>query len=184
MNIYKYNQKQNDWQLIPVSKSREIGLDKQGEFTVGSTVQKPVASLMAYKDSHGKHRCAIIPYPDSDWKLNGLCPFSLHVLQDRDELSYNGQKLYFTYEQPAKVKTYKAKKEKPPIFCPRCKDTVAGPAVRCPGSCGLWYHQSQERECWTYDSKCIVCGHPTSEGLCWKPAPVPQKIKWRNRRHG
>lgn len=183
MNIYNYNKKKCEWQLILLTESTNIGIDQRGELIIGATVKTNLAYLMHYKDTNGKLRSVIMPYPGTNWKLNGMRPFSLHVLQDRDELSFNGQKLYFTYEQPAQVVTFEARKGDPPIFCPRCKDIVSGKAVKCPGSCGLWYHQSEERRCWTYDPKCIVCGHPTCAGLSWKPAPVPQKVKWRKRRH-
>ena len=183
MNIYRFDEQKMEWQLIQLNECSILGLDKRGKLHIGESAKMPLAWLSSYADGYGKVRWAIIPTPESPFRLNGLPMFSLHVLSERDELSYDGQRLYFTYEQPPAVVTCAPQEGDPPIFCPRCKDVVEGPAVKCPGSCGLWYHERAGRNCWSYDEKCSVCGRPTAEGLTWKPAPILPKVKWRNRRH-
>jgi len=170
MNFYQYNQEKVEWQLMPLSESSKLGLDKDGRLKVGSGIQTTFGQIIRY-DTNGKVRWALIPIPTKRLKINGSPAFSLTILSDKDEICHQGQKMYFTQEQPARVVDFLPEKGQAVIFCPRCKLVISGgKAVLCP-KCRLWYHEQDERKCWSYDARC-VCGHPTARGLSWKPAPT------------
>lgn len=162
----------------------EIGLNKKAELTIGAALVTRLAYLLPYRDLYDKRRCAVIPYPSSALKINGMQAFSLQILQDKDEISFNGEQIYFTYETRAQVVVFEPRDGEAAIFCARCKGIVQGEAVKCPGSCGLWYHESAKgrQQCWSYDAKCIACGHPTGRGLSWKPSPGTPSSRVRGER--
>jgi hypothetical protein len=187
MHIHQFDPERGDWQQHPLGSPAGIGFDDQGRFTAGPPADKILARLHPFSDSYGKQRWAMIVFDKGNrvLHLNGMTPFSLHVLQDRDELSAAGQKLYFSSEQVVQIEKFELAKGQQPLNCPRCKDVIeAGtPAVKCP-ACGLWFHESEELglTCWSYDAKCL-CGHSTKGGEGWKP-PVPRpKIKLRVRKN-
>jgi len=188
MNVYQFDREKSDWQLLSLSGSTEkLGLDNQGRFTVGPSVDKILAQLLPFNDSYGRQRWAMIPAGTKidTLHLNGMIPFALHILQDRDELSTGGQRLYFTTGQPAEIEVFEPLPDQPSLSCPRCKDSIeaGNEVVKCPG-CGLWYHESAKLElnCWSYDAQC-VCGYPTKNDGAWKPSPLHPKIKLRVRRN-
>ncbi|KYK22071.1 hypothetical protein AYK24_02780 [Thermoplasmatales archaeon SG8-52-4] len=183
MNLYAYEHKKNDWQLLLLQNNCVVGLNKTGSLTVGSSVRKIFAYLVSPRGMNDSQILSMLTINNTDtiFKLNGISPFSLSVIRDKDEISYNGQRLYFTEEQVAKIEL---KQNDTVIFCPRCKDLIKKmtEVVRCP-ACGLLYHESQKeaKNCWSYDSRCI-CGHPTKFELSWKPPTIGPRINWRNRR--
>ncbi|MBM3882248.1 MAG: hypothetical protein FJ387_21435 [Verrucomicrobia bacterium] len=97
----------------------------------------------------------------------------LRLLRDRDEIQLDaGVRLYFSAEEVAEVRPFPGATEK--VFCPRCKLELnpGEPAVRCPApQCGIWHHQTDQFNCWTYSGGCALCGHPTelAGGLRWTP---------------
>jgi len=181
LNSYEYDHKKNDWQLLPLEENCAVGLNNSGSLTVGSSAKKIFAYLISGKRMKDRQMLSMLTTKKADtlFKLNGISPFSLSVIRDRDEISYNGQRLYFTEEQVAKIEL---KQDDSVIFCPRCKDIIKPKTevVRCPG-CGLLYHESQKSNCWSYDTQCI-CGHATKFELSWKPPTIAPEINWRNRR--
>lgn len=183
MNFYTYDHKKNDWQFLSLEENCVVGLNNLGSLTVGSSAKKVFAYLVLSKGMNDKQTLSMLTTKNMNamFKLNGVSPFSLSVIRDKDEISYDGQRLYFTEEQVAKIEV---KQDDSVIFCPRCKDVIKPntEVVRCPG-CGLLYHESQkeDKNCWSYDSRCI-CGHTTKFELSWKPPIVVPRTNWRNRR--
>lgn len=109
--------------------------------------------------------------PSAAARVNGY-PISLgmRVLRDRDEIRLPGDApVYFSTEELTSVETFPGSEA---VMCPRCASPLdAGlPAVRCP-SCGVWYHQSPERSCFTYAEVCTTCGAETAlnEEFRWSP---------------
>jgi hypothetical protein len=183
LNLYAYDQNKNDWQLLPLEENCAVGLNDSGSLTVGSSAKKVFAYLVSSKGTTDRQMLSMLTTKNTDtmFKLNGIPPFSLSVIRDKDEISYNGQRLYFTEEQVAKIEL---KQDDSVIFCPRCKDVIKQKTevVRCPG-CGLLYHESEEedKKCWSYDTRCI-CSHTTKFELIWKPPTIAPRINWRKRR--
>lgn len=183
MNLYAYDYEKNDWQLLSLEKNCVVGLNNSGLLTVSSSAKKILAHLISCKGFNDKQMLSMLTAKNTDAtiKLNGITPFSVSVIRDKDEISYNGQRLYFTEEQVAKIEL---KQDESVIFCPRCKDVIEPntEVVRCPG-CGLLYHESEKegKNCWSYDSRCI-CGHSTKFELSWKPLTIALRINWKNRR--
>ncbi|MHA2327178.1 MAG: hypothetical protein ACXACR_01545 [Candidatus Hodarchaeales archaeon] len=183
MNLYAYDHKKNDWQLLLVNDNCVVGLNNIGSLTVGSSVKKIFAYLVSCKGMNDRQILSMLTIKNADtlFKLNGFSPFSISVIRDKDEISYNGQRLYFIEEQIAEIEL---KQGDSVIFCARCKDIIEPKTevVRCPG-CGLLYHESQKegKNCWSYDSRCI-CGHTTQFELSWKPPIIAPRKNWRDRR--
>jgi hypothetical protein len=184
LNLYEYKNKKNDWQLQSLEENGVVGLNNSDLLTVGPSAKKVFAYLISSRSIiNDKQMLSMLTIKNTDtlFKLNGITPFSLSVIRDRDEISYNGQRLYFIEEQVAKIEL---KKDDSVVFCPRCKDVIKPntEVVRCPG-CGLLYHESEKegKNCWSYDAHCI-CGHNTKFELSWKPPTIAPRINWRNRR--
>jgi hypothetical protein len=110
--------------------------------------------------------------------VNGTRPAGgARVLRDRDEvLLGESVRAYYSTERRPVIATFPGFEDRKAI-CPRCKDPIepGTPAVECPGAgCGLWYHQTDERPCWTYDEVCFPCGHatPFEADFQWTPAAL------------
>jgi hypothetical protein len=104
--------------------------------------------------------------------VNGLpLATGLRVVSDRDEIHIPGvSNLYFSTESLARVEELSASGQT--LFCPRCKQEIekGSMAVRCP-SCGVWHHQTDELNCWTYSEVCALCAYATdlNAGFRWTP---------------
>ncbi len=152
-----------------------FGLDSNLQLTIGSSVVTRLARLMSIQEQGGKVVHFIISKPNAGWYINGLVPFTLHVLQNKDELRYREQWLYFTTENVQRILKFNGDEKK----CPRCRDKLLknDMVVQCPNpKCRLVYHESNDRNCWSYSATCI-CGHSTQMDLSWKPDPndVPKR---------
>lgn len=95
----------------------------------------------------------------------------VRVLADRDEIRVAGVgELFFSNESLAKVEDFEG--ATPEIFCPRCRQVVdeGVRAVKCP-QCGVWYHENEELNCWTYAETCALCPQSTDleAGFRWTP---------------
>lgn len=124
-------------------------------------------------DGGGSQAWALVASPDSRVRVNGRVTLAgICVLCDRDEVRTEaGAQYFFSTELLAEVEPFPAAER--PIFCGRCRQLIvtATPSVRCPGAnCGIWYHQSGDLPCWTYD-KCMICGHSSAldAGFSWTP---------------
>lgn len=95
----------------------------------------------------------------------------MRVVADRDEIRVAGEdSVYFSTETLARLEKFAGGDQT--LFCPRCKQEIeagAG-AVKCP-ACGVWHHQTEELNCWTYAEVCALCAHPTDldAGFRWTP---------------
>jgi hypothetical protein len=116
----------------------------------------------------GKARCVLLS--GDGVRVNGVLTLPIQVLQDRDEIQLQDHVFYFSTESPAELGPFPNASE--PLPCGRCKGQMkAGdPAVQC--SCGRWYHQTGELNCYTHDSVC-ACGRSTA-GFTWLPEPLSQ----------
>jgi len=108
----------------------------------------------------------------SDVRINGAdLVLGIRALRDKDEVSVDGHRLFFSTEQLACVTPFPGAEQ--PAFCPRCKQRLerADLAVKCP-RCQAWHHQSEKFPCWTYDSTCALCQHQLTAldaGYSWTP---------------
>lgn len=104
--------------------------------------------------------------------VNGLpLATGLRVVSDRDEIRIpDAGALYFSTESLARVEPFAGSDQT--LFCPRCKLEIekGAEAVRCP-ACGVWHHQTEELNCWTYSEVCALCAHATdlNSAFQWTP---------------
>jgi hypothetical protein len=108
----------------------------------------------------------------TDVRVNGSdLALGIRALQDKDEVTVAGHRLFFSTEQLAGVAPFAGSEQ--PAFCPRCKQRLerGEPAVRCP-RCHAWHHQSERFPCWNYDSTCALCQEQLTAldaGYSWTP---------------
>jgi hypothetical protein len=111
-----------------------------------------------------------------DVRVNGdAMLLGVRVLTDRDEISVAGVgELFFSTESLARVEEFTGDLTgaTPAIYCPRCRQTIdeGVSAVKCP-QCGVWYHETEDLNCWTYAETCALCPQPTDldAGFRWTP---------------
>lgn len=94
----------------------------------------------------------------------------IRVLASRDAIRGRGFGVaYFADERVPTVERFKGEAHE--IACARCTSPieVGTPAVRCP-SCGHWYHEQGEMNCWTVAGVCGQCGQATDMDVAaWTP---------------
>jgi len=169
MNFFQYNFDEAGWGFVRCANGCWFGLDSNQQLTIGPAVTTKLARLMTIQEPAGKVIHFVISKPNAGWVINGLLPFTAQVLQNKDELRYLDQWLYFTTEDVPRAYKYNGGDKK----CPRCKDKLRKNdlVVQCPNpKCRLVYHESENRNCWTYHSTCS-CGHSTKNELSWQPDP-------------
>jgi hypothetical protein len=129
------------------------------------------ALLHPWQDIHHPATYLLLVSPAANVRLNGQRPFTLSVLQDRDEIAVGAATAYFTTEMPAVVVVFPGVADT--LYCPMCRSPLAAgqPAVQCT-RCQRWYHQDTERPCWTYHTHCL-CGAPTHGEYTWQPESPP-----------
>ncbi|HSB08829.1 MAG TPA: hypothetical protein VLM38_04920 [Blastocatellia bacterium] len=104
--------------------------------------------------------------------VNGIpLATGIRVVSDQDKIRVpNIDDVYFSSESLARVSGFPGLDQI--SFCPRCKQEIekSASAVRCP-SCGVWHHQTEELNCWTYADMCALCTQLTdlSNGFRWTP---------------
>ena len=140
--------------------------------TEEGTINRPQMQIVR-ADADGSQAWALVASPGCRVRVNGWLPVAgIRVLGDRDEVRTEaGAQYFFSTELLAEIESFPASER--PVFCGRCRQPVATgtPAVRCPGaSCGIWYHQSADLPCWTYDT-CMICGQSSAldAGFSWTP---------------
>lgn len=94
----------------------------------------------------------------------------MRVLAHRDSLALGGREaVYFSTEEAARIEPFAGPARS---TCPRCRCEIlpAQAAVKCP-RCGVFHHETEERNCWTYGPTCALCAQPTAQeaGLQWTP---------------
>jgi len=175
MNFFKYNFRDEGWGFVKHTDNCWFGLDSNQQLNIGSAVVTKLAKMMSIQEPSGKVFHIIMSKPNARWLLNGLVPFTLHVLQNKDELRLRNDWLYFTTDDIPHIMKFNGDVKK----CPRCKDKLLknDPVVQCPNpKCRLVFHESDDRQCWSYNTTCI-CGHSTRLELSWQPNPsdVPKR---------
>jgi hypothetical protein len=185
MHYYELNEKTVAWQLKPIPPGSSAGIDKVGKLCIGDTVVTAFGALLPFTDTRNLTQAAFIASPDCPLAVNGLPALPIHILVHKDELSFAKDKIYLSLEKSIEVVDFFAGDDVAVVHCPRCKDVMSGAAVKCP-ECGLWYHQSEDHDrlCWSYDDKCLVCGHSTGSGVSWCPPARRPKFKWQRRNQG
>ena len=114
---------------------------------------------------------ALIVHADRRLTHNGRAVAAgFRVLAHKDALAVDGgEAAYFSTEEPARIEPFPGSSA---VSCPRCRsDVLPGePAVKCP-NCGVFHHEDEERNCYTYSPTCAVCARSTAldEGLQWTP---------------
>ncbi len=139
---------------------------------------EPLGLLYPWSDRFGATRYVLFPLALEALRVNGRQLFGHRLLLDRDEIlfrcSAGGGRVFFTEKSLPRVVNFKASSGGgPPAFCLRCKTRIeeAQPVVLCP-RCKVWYHQMEERLCWSYDKECANCHRTTAMDYAWKPEPA------------
>jgi hypothetical protein len=141
---------------------------------MAADVDRTKALLMSTTEG-SVHRWVLVAGQKATLRVNGLLPSSgIRVLSDRDQIQLNGNTLFFSTESLATVVPFPGTGRM--LICPRCQEEILKdtPAVRCPNpQCGVWYHQREDRPCWTY-APCSLCENPgdLDAGCRWSPEEV------------
>lgn len=134
--------------------------------------------LYPWRDRFTAIRYVLFPLEQEMLRVNGRQLFGHRLLRDRDEIALRcptgSGTVFFTEESLPRVVAFNSSPGGgPPTFCFRCKTKVEDEqlAVLCP-RCKFWYHEMQERLCWSYDKECAGCHRTTAMDYGWKPEPV------------
>lgn len=152
----------HDWKLLRAGQGEVFSLPH------GVIVRKPGG----VNTSHLGGGCWYLMSPaGANVRVNGEPLFlGTRVMMHRDEIRIDGERFFFSTEQLASIEPLPELDHA--VHCARCKQPAhtGKLAVRCPG-CGAWYHQNGEYDCWSYDSKCSLCGMTTEigGGYQWTP---------------
>lgn len=130
-----------------------------------------------HRVTNGQSAWAVMHSPEAPLWLNGdVLPAGIRLLTDRDELLFRPGgdiplvRVYFSTEALAQVQHFPEGMKS--TVCPRCKQRLdeGDEAVRCP-ACGMWHHQREDRQCWTYAEHCAMCdcGTDLDQGYRWTP---------------
>ena len=155
---------------------------EQAAFTLMSVPPRPVACLSGSRGLPANVLLLRASEKDCTWVLiagvgaevsvNGMpLATGIRVLSDRDEIRVSSaDSYYFSTESLASVEAFPASEHT--LFCPRCKQEIdkGAAAVKCP-ACGVWHHQTEELNCWTYSDACALCAHPTEMNGCFRWTP-------------
>jgi hypothetical protein len=115
---------------------------------------------------------ALLAGPSATLRVNGQpLVLGIRVLRDRDEISFDGHRGFFSTEELAQIVPFPGLPQ--PAFCPRCKQKMetGDLAVVCP-HCRAWHHQSEKYPCWTYGGTCALCQVQSTAldaGYTWTP---------------
>ena len=163
----------NEWAVLPLD---------DGAFTFTATPPQPVchplgdgevsSALLVRARGPDAATWVLIAGAGLGVSVNGLpLATGMRVVADRDEIRIPGVScLYFSTESLARVEEFCGSDQT--LFCPRCKQKVekGEAAVKCP-ACGVWHHQTEELNCWTYSEVCALCAQATdlNAGFLWTP---------------
>lgn len=128
--------------------------------------------LLIRTDSGKANSWILIANATAGVSVNGIPLLAgIRVVSDRDQIRMRGaHEFYFSTETLAHIQPFPGGEQT--MFCPRCKQEIESgtSAVKCP-ACGVWHHQADELNCWTYAEVCALCAQPTdmSSGFRWTP---------------
>jgi hypothetical protein len=167
-----------EWRVVPLGSGiwtfNGASLEPRSE---GEADDEAGAAVIASFELRGQTRHLVcVPRHEGYVSVNGATPAGgARVLRDRDEILVGESvRAYYSTERRPVIESFPGFADRQAI-CPRCKEAIAPgtAAVECPGAgCGLWYHQTDDRPCWSYDGLCIPCGQPTpfEADFKWTPA--------------
>lgn len=134
-----------------------------------SSLRRDTIELMRVEP--GRRWIAIVPdgFTHNGQRVAG----GLRALAHGDLLAAaHGESVFFSSEEIACIEVFAGAQS---VLCPRDKVEIANgqPVVRCP-TCGTFFHQLPERNCWTYAPTCAVCNQSTAldGGLLWSPEAI------------
>lgn len=171
-----------EWEAYPLEKG--LGAGEDGfPLSLGSVEMAgpgaPVEVIRA--EVEGRGNWLVLSRPSIRLMINGrFTPGGIRVLRDRDEVVFEGARLYFSAEERAIIVPFPAAADAGPgreTRCARCKDPIRGdsPAVKCP-YCSAWHHQDEgaDRPCWTYAATCANCRQTAGfqQEYQWTPATL------------
>ena len=125
---------------------------------------KKSAYIIRHSNIDGCENWILYISPQNRVSINGISiDMGIKSLHDRDEIKVGESgPLYFSTETLAQVEEFPGIGKT--AQCPRCQQNidVGDPAVRCP-QCGVWHHQNEELNCWTYGPRCAACSEQDTE---------------------
>lgn len=161
------------WAVLPL---------EAGAFTLTVSPPHPIstllgennvlASVLLLRTAGAQTVWVLIAGSGTGVSVNGMpLATGIRVVVDRDEIRVpNADNFYFSTETLARVEEFLSSEQD--LFCPRCKQEIesGSKAVKCP-ACGVWHHQTEELNCWTYSDGCALCAHPTdlNGSFRWTP---------------
>lgn len=160
------------WTVMPLDgHAVDVSVHPPRVLAEGFRLGEDAMAAVVRVDTHVSPVWGLVVAAEADVRVNGYSPVArLHVLEDRDEIkTAMFESLFFSTEALARVEEFEVTER--PVFCGRCRGRIGeGMAVRCP-HCGIWYHQTGERPCWTYAPNCAFCPQSTSldAGFDWVP---------------
>lgn len=168
----------DEWLVFPLSSPRvDLGCLplSTSRRPIGAEGKEVTGAVLLQSDALGPSSWFLIVPPAQSLTINGL-PLvgGLQLMDDRDEIRLpDGSSLFFSTEELPRVCPMPATDK--PMNCARCRQRIEpeSPAIRCP-QCGIWHHQQEDLECWTYSSTCALCPQPTpfDIGFRWTPAEL------------
>jgi hypothetical protein len=161
------------WAVLPLEEA-VFTLTARPPHPIGSLLweNNVLANVLLLRTAGAETSWVLIAGSGTGVSVNGMpIATGIRVVADRDEIRVPGAgSFYFSTETLARVEEFPASEQA--LFCPRCKQEIehAAKAVRCPG-CGVWHHQTEELNCWTYSDVCALCAHPTelNGSFRWTP---------------
>jgi hypothetical protein len=167
------------WQPIELQGApMKLGVQDGLVIIASADTLVPLALLYPWQDRFTATRYVLFPVEQEMLRVNGRQLFGHRLLRDRDEITLHSPTgsgtVFFTEESLPRVVNFNANPGGgTPTFCFRCKTKVEDEqlAVLCP-RCKFWYHEMQERPCWSYDKECAGCHRTTTMDYAWKPEPV------------
>lgn len=164
------------WDILPLetgSRYRLTGSSAHPVARASAGASGGCAVLMSHKGPRGAEWVLLSSQGAYAARVNGTL-HGVKMLADRDEVRVNRTRLFFSSEALAQVEPFPGA-DGHAGKCPRCNAgfDVGQLSVRCP-KCGVWSHQFDGRNCWTYAAGCASCGHPTAldAGFAWTPAAL------------
>jgi len=159
------------WCVMPLD-AQVFALSQSPPHRMRDPDESVSSALLVQQTSASPSRWLLISHPGDNVRVNGnTTTLGVRVLTDRDEISVEGVgAFFFSTESLAQIESFPGSAQK--IFCPRCRQVLdeGVAAVKCP-QCGVWYHETEELNCWRYTETCALCPQSTEldAGFRWTP---------------
>jgi hypothetical protein len=161
------------WAVLPLEETA-FTLTANPPHSIGSLVEENnvLANVLLLRTAEAERTWVLVAGSGTGVSVNGMpLVTGIRVVGDRDEIRVPGSgSFYFSTETLARVEEFVAAEQT--LFCPRCKQAIeaGAAAVKCPG-CGVWHHQTEDLNCWTYSDICALCTNKTdlNGSFRWTP---------------